>query len=195
MKTLRVLATGLFGALLSLLVLAGRADAATYNFPLGQTISLTVLGDITSLTTVRYDLSFHSVIFGTCPENGSCFSLIGGEVTITNSLSAGSHILAKLVSQTFNGVTCSLGVQCDTEYFPGSFTVSDTVRDLTINSDGFLVVNTYQIPTPDVFITFDLPDGLTLAQSPLPPALPLFATGLGALGLLGWRRKRKKYCS
>ena len=27
--------------------------------------------------------------------------------------------------------------------------------------------------------------------APLPAALPLFATGLGALGLLGWRRKRK----
>jgi hypothetical protein len=26
---------------------------------------------------------------------------------------------------------------------------------------------------------------------PLPTALPLFATGLGALGLLGWRRKKK----
>ena len=26
---------------------------------------------------------------------------------------------------------------------------------------------------------------------PLPGTLPLFATGLGALGLLGWRRKRK----
>ena len=26
---------------------------------------------------------------------------------------------------------------------------------------------------------------------PLPSALPLFATGLGALGLLGWRRKKK----
>jgi hypothetical protein len=26
---------------------------------------------------------------------------------------------------------------------------------------------------------------------PIPAALPLFATGLGALGLLGWRRKRK----
>ncbi len=27
---------------------------------------------------------------------------------------------------------------------------------------------------------------------PLPAALPLFATGLGALGLFGWRRKRKQ---
>ena len=29
------------------------------------------------------------------------------------------------------------------------------------------------------------------ATTPLPAALPLFASGLGALGLLGWRRKRK----
>jgi hypothetical protein len=32
--------------------------------------------------------------------------------------------------------------------------------------------------------------GVTLDPPPLPAALPLFATGLGALGLLGWRRKR-----
>jgi hypothetical protein len=30
-----------------------------------------------------------------------------------------------------------------------------------------------------------------LTETPLPGALPLFATGIGALGLLGWRRKRK----
>ena len=30
-----------------------------------------------------------------------------------------------------------------------------------------------------------------VSPTPLPAALPLFATGLGALGLLGWRRKRK----
>lgn len=28
--------------------------------------------------------------------------------------------------------------------------------------------------------------------TPLPAALPLFASGLGAMGLFGWRRKRKK---
>ena len=30
-----------------------------------------------------------------------------------------------------------------------------------------------------------------VAETPIPGALPLFATGLGALGLLTWRRKRK----
>ena len=30
-----------------------------------------------------------------------------------------------------------------------------------------------------------------LNTTPLPAALPLFATGIGAIGLLGWRRKRK----
>ena len=32
---------------------------------------------------------------------------------------------------------------------------------------------------------------ITPIATPLPAALPLFAGGLGALGLLGWRRKRK----
>jgi hypothetical protein len=33
--------------------------------------------------------------------------------------------------------------------------------------------------------------GSAATTAPLPAALPLFATGLGALGLFGWRRKRK----
>jgi hypothetical protein len=41
--------------------------------------------------------------------------------------------------------------------------------------------------------SFSLDAVLTVSQvaTPLPAALPLFATGLGAMGLLGWRRKRK----
>jgi hypothetical protein len=39
-------------------------------------------------------------------------------------------------------------------------------------------------------ISFDAPSGVVSAV-PLPAALPLFATGLAGLGLLGWRRKRK----
>ena len=34
----------------------------------------------------------------------------------------------------------------------------------------------------------------SLTATPLPAALPLFATGLGAMGLFGWRRKRQERC-
>ncbi len=33
-------------------------------------------------------------------------------------------------------------------------------------------------------------ESVTLASTPLPAALPLFASGLGVMGLFGWRRKR-----
>ena len=35
------------------------------------------------------------------------------------------------------------------------------------------------------------PGSWAVTETPLPAALPLFATSLGAMGLLGWRRKRK----
>src|SRR5262245_52068115 len=42
---------------------------------------------------------------------------------------------------------------------------------------------------PSEFVSFTY--GTSAITTPLPAALPLFATGLAALGLLGWRRKRK----
>jgi len=44
----------------------------------------------------------------------------------------------------------------------------------------------YSVPTQ--VGTWDV----TISATPLPGALPLFAGGVGALGLLGWRRKRKQ---
>ena len=43
------------------------------------------------------------------------------------------------------------------------------------------------------FFLLDTPFTIEIAtaQTPLPAALPLFATGLGALGLFAWRRKKK----
>ena len=47
------------------------------------------------------------------------------------------------------------------------------------------IVGGIQVPT------FNAAFSLDGVATPLPGALPLFATGLGVLGLLGWRRKRK----
>jgi hypothetical protein len=52
-----------------------------------------------------------------------------------------------------------------------------------LNGETYLNIHTSNFPTGEI-------RGF-LAPVPLPAALPLFATGLGALGLLSWRRKRK----
>ena len=52
---------------------------------------------------------------------------------------------------------------------------------LSTTQNAFEYANLFALgPTPENF-----------PSTPLPAALPLFATGLGALGLVGWRRKRK----
>lgn len=45
---------------------------------------------------------------------------------------------------------------------------------------------------PDIVVMDDFIFGEPTNPVPLPAALPLFATGLGALGLLDWRRRRKQ---
>jgi hypothetical protein len=64
----------------------------------------------------------------------------------------------------------------------GQTPVFTTLNSVIENADGSFQ---WSVPPPGVNVY----DGLS--QVPLPAALPLFATGLGALGLLGWRRKRK----
>jgi hypothetical protein len=64
------------------------------------------------------------------------------------------------------------------------------------------VQDAFATPDSDPFLTLGSPEAIALdaigynvntavTATPLPAALPLFATGLGAFGLLGWRRKRK----
>jgi len=69
----------------------------------------------------------------------------------------------------------------------GAVYISNDARTLSMSGGYLGGTNVNNLPPFDFQIT--LRDGLTIA--PLPAALPLFATGVGALGLLGWRRKRK----
>ena len=47
--------------------------------------------------------------------------------------------------------------------------------------------------TPSITASYGYIDNIdiTVNQTPLPAALPLFATGLGVMGLFGWRKKNK----
>ncbi len=74
------------------------------------------------------------------------------------------------------------------EIFGGVFFPSTLPRTLDISTSSFASI--FGGPaTIDYSVEIGLPTGAFV--TPLPAALPLFATGLGALGLLRWRRKRK----
>jgi uncharacterized protein (TIGR03118 family) len=76
----------------------------------------------------------------------------------------------------------------------------DLLGTIAINGPGGLLAlqfgNGQNGGNTDTLYFTDESDGLFGAidsptATPLPAALPLFATGIGGLGLLGWRRKRK----
>lgn len=104
----------------------------------------------------------------------------------------GSHFLAEVLA--FSG-----------SQLLGAYLASGFSGDVADNSDPFLgVQDTTADITSVTYLTFA--DGSSssgpvainqmtitpgVSATPLPAALPLFATGLGALGVLGWRRRRK----
>ena len=82
----------------------------------------------------------------------------------------------------------------ETTYYDGqnlacfSTTCQDTLFDLVTFTDaGGIIGSVVLSNTGEAAFEYTIPANTT----PLPAALPLFATGLGALGLFGWRRKRK----
>ena len=68
-----------------------------------------------------------------------------------------------------------------------SITVDPLTGDIFVPLAGTAALN----PCPAGFGLGCIEVFAQVPTTPLPAALPLFATGLGALGLLGWRRKRK----
>jgi hypothetical protein len=84
--------------------------------------------------------------------------------------------------------TIEIAIEADTAVFlPYPWTTSSLViADLDPN---FFIDPS--VPNASQYTIEYSPGIVATSATPLPAALPLFATGLGALGLLGWRRKRK----
>jgi hypothetical protein len=102
----------------------------------------------------------------------------------------GVNLLANGVALALSGTPGfwgdSTGLDATYGQLTGVFTATLTSTTISIESiifaDGY---HTYMLGVDDVSVTGPV------ASTPVPAALPLFASGLGALGLLGWRRKRK----
>jgi len=153
-------------------------DYITFHLPVGYLGSnLPVTITLNAHGTVSGDvLDFSTLFFGNTSETGCLASGIyhcntpgltqGLALSITEnlSLSALTHI-----------------------YFQAE------VNPQTGGSGGSSTIDPDIILTLPVGVYFTSDSGvfLTQTETPLPAALPLFATGLGGLGVFSWRRKRR----
>ena len=112
---------------------------------------------------------------------------------IPNSFSLGTGFEIDNVPYVYNGTP---GVEMAIGFFNSSTSILFLDDNFLILSVAFeqLYMGSESSPTFRTG-TYIGANGETIDISnsavPLPAALPLFATGLGALGLFGWRRKRK----
>jgi hypothetical protein len=139
----------------------------------------------TFATTIgqMYDLTLHysrnytaSVSFG-----GAQITTASAAISVTDI--SNLSLLSATVTDS-NPVPVGGGANPEWNLFSGMFTADSTSTRLTIN-------NTVGGFNGGIYLDDVSVDPANVGATPLPAALPLFATGIGGLGLLGWRRKRK----
>ena len=170
-------------------------------------------------STMTYDISFTSGSFNAAPfigPAGTPPASVSGDFTLTIDTSQVYNNQTSGITLNSLGVTASEGLAfsypltygpySDILVIGGSSPTAGTVSAGTNNfylqiedfsttptflQFGYTVAN----PAEDYFYTNQLNGSVTVtpvvSSTPLPAALPLFATGLGAMGFFGWRRKRK----
>ena len=129
-------------------------------------------------------------------------TIVGGTASATASINVGgpdaSFNLARTNGDGFEGeivlnLTPGNTYEVDLSAGASAFGQSSgfALVDPHIFIDNPALASIYSIVLPDG-VGNDLPPGFggTPSAVPLPATLPLFATGLGALGLLGWRRRK-----
>jgi hypothetical protein len=167
------------------------ANAATFTYDVNfqftsaaqvtETVTGTIVTDCDSCFLQQADVSLWSLTFsGAVTGSASSGPLNQSPPSIfSNALDATGSQLLYVSSGGFALFTdFDSGAQLEFGFNLPDGTIH--VQDSSFNSIFGPVTQPFQIATEEVVST-----------APLPGALPLFATGLGALGLLGWRRKRK----
>jgi hypothetical protein len=195
--------------MLGALVLGGRADAATiYTYSFTQTGYFTASrpSDITALLSGSFsfsdvpatgivgkaDLIDFSYDF-TDYFSGQPVSIVhGGALSDLVSFSYhpgqdGSFLLQARADQTVGteicvGAAASFGLCGLPTGFNGSIELFQSGQDPDSDPVAFLVTAS----GPQVTLTS------SVTTTPIPAALPLFASCLGALGFVGWRRKSRE---
>jgi hypothetical protein len=162
-------ANALFYAGLLAAGLAGSAHASTvtYDITLTQTGGTLITAPPADFTvTSSFTIPSPTTSYETETISGLSFTIAGKTYTSNASIQ-------------FSGLGPAIN---------NFYGFSDTASGDTLSIGGGNSFNLYGtgIPSTDVGTV-----AFAVAATPLPAALPLFAGGVGALGLFGWRKKRK----
>jgi hypothetical protein len=186
---------------------AGSVQAATIQIdfgliPIGGTPSFT---GASLDTSTAFDFGGGSYMVNQIGPGDQSTLALSNTVSLTN-LSYGSGTAGTLTSDLIKTWTTASGTF--TETLTSFIANRGTPNALTlvlagtllgpggIDQPAFAILNANEVGGPGNAVDWSLTNTSSLvATTPLPAALPLFAsvlTGLGAFGLIGWRRKRKQ---
>jgi hypothetical protein len=184
---------------------AGSVQAATINIDFG----LTPVGGTPSFTGTSLDTStaFNFggglYIVNQIGAGDQSTLALSNTVSLTN-FSYGSGNAGTLTSDLIKTWTTAAGTFTETltsfianRATPNALTLvlaGTLLGPGGIDQPAFAILNANEVGGPGNAVDWSLTNTSTLVSTtPLPAALPLFASvGLGALGLIGWRRKRKQ---
>jgi hypothetical protein len=193
--TLRTLLAGKFAFVFALLVLASQpASAITYNINVsegGNSVTGTIttnghLGSLASTDITAWNLTINAGLGGHLTLGNGNPTMIGspllaGTTTLDFARSGSAEVI---FGDGFNDWLLIGAVLSGT---PGG------EMQFVETGGGGSANHIVSLPPEDPFAGhIGSADFTPPADTPVPTALPLFATGLGALGLIGWRRKRKQ---
>lgn len=177
----------------------GPAQATTYDLPLDGTISINDNGSAgqTAIEILAVE-SFSLPVFNQqSPQTtvGVYQWLANFSVLDQNGTPVSEPSLSPFgTALTGYGQNCSTPPYCPRPSGPSSETILSGT--LFISGDATLDISTIvfgeNIVSDNLELLLTLPDGFTIpSATPLPAALPLFATGLGLVALLSWRKRRR----
>jgi len=154
--------------------------------------------------------TFSGGTVGNPPPPGGGVQLQGGAATSTDTLTFATPVVnpvMAIISLGAPGNSASFVFNSSEPFTIQSGGPSNEFGGISITQSGNSVlgsegsgtiqfIGTYSSiswtnPVNEFYYGFTVGAPGTVGAVPLPATLPLFASGLGALGLLGWRRKRK----
>jgi hypothetical protein len=188
-------------AIISVLFVANaKAVPITYTESATVSGSIAAGGLVGSFTNALLTLTATGDTANVQQVSGTFFNNVTASFTLSGGLGGGTFTdsIAVLVVQSCcasfgdnNQLSIILSTDSNTAF--ASYALATSIGPITGPST---ISSGFSFPTSVGALIIDTAGDATFTAVvtpvvPLPGALPLFATGLGALGLLAWRRKRK----